>query len=165
MAAFELTFANTAIIVTLALGEPLHVVESRFAVEVRRSRLVYEVDAYDAEINRRYVTLRQSGIVLLFEEDRLRSVSLYIRPPEAAYAKFEGRVSLLPDDFFTAPSKDRFIQALLKSGFAIWPKAYPNAVDLVSADLRVRYSDNPNTDCHVGIDDGSMLRQRRNGGT
>jgi len=163
MASFDLTF-ESGTVAALVLEEALHVVEARLEVEIRRSRLVYEVGAYDAEIRRRYVSLRQSGIELLFEEDRLRKVALYVRPPKPAYAKFNGTISLLPDDFFKAPSRERFVEALRASGFAIWPKAYPYAVDLVSADLRVRYADNPNTHCHVGIDDGSMLRLGSNGG-
>lgn len=153
MSVLELSFGART--VSLELGEPLS------SVRPKLSGLPHDIGEFDAELERRYVTMAELGVDLLFQPDRLSCVFLHVKSPEGGYERFKGRVSLLPDDFFEHPGRDRLVAALQQAGFAIWPKPYPHAVDLVSAKLRVRYTDAPRG-CHITIDDGSLLRRNLN---
>lgn len=113
--------------------------------------------AVDAPLDTEYLLARGLGLELNFRAGALSAAFLFIDRREAEGGVFVGRCSLLPDDFFVAPTLERFIESLAARGMTRWPKPYPNAVDMVCDDLRVRWTDRASS-LHVLIDDGRRLR-------
>lgn len=135
---------------TLRLGMPIDEVKAEFA------DLNYD-QSLDEELGRSYLIFWSDGFDLMFQNDQLSSVFIYMTPNPAQRPAFSGELDYLPNGFFAAPNAQSFVGLLKLQGFQPSERRYPHATDMLNASSRLRYQEGP-TGLMVFFDDGDMIR-------
>lgn len=139
------------------LGDPIDLFARLGGVSPRYSRFNRSADEQTE-----HLVFEDLGIEMMFAPPLrgLRALWLHIRQEDATAASrpFAGAVSRLDADFWRAPTPDLFRSRLAAQGFEYVPHQSRFATDMLSDELRYRYTEAPHAE-NVVIDDGQMIRK------
>lgn len=114
----------------------------------------------DPGLNRTDIELPRDGIDLVFICDQLSSVYLYIDPVPPRTDRFNGRCNLLSDRFLAEPGAELFCSEMTAIGLVKSDRTFPNAMDFLNEQVRVRFERRRGKSLIV-FDDGSLVRGAR----
>jgi len=148
-------------IMQINLGVSGHMLTLELGLSVDQLRaaigpLAHE-ESTEPETATTYFLLKQYGIEIVARDGLFRCVFLYLSPQQSGGAAFMGTVDLLPAEFVAAPSEKGFQAALYALGFTRSARRFPNAVDMLTDQVRLRYEKSEHQ--HIVLfDDGALAR-------
>ncbi len=136
--------------IPLVLGEPLALVRSKF--DGRDIKC-----AEDPEIRRAYLTVLGEGVELVFEDDRLATIFLYLSGAPEECGRFGGTTDMIGREILDAQDSQPFETTMERLGFVPTKRSYPFAIDRLNDDLRIRLEQRPEKS-FILIDSGDGVR-------
>ncbi|MBI1494532.1 hypothetical protein [Halocynthiibacter styelae] len=111
----------------------------------------------DPEVDATCFELPDDGVEITAKNGVLSTVFLYLASSDDHKVNFKGSTNFLGRDFFETPSAHQFEQSLAQQGFARSSRQYPNAIDMLTEEIRLRY-ENRSDQQMVCFDDGTRIR-------
>lgn len=111
----------------------------------------------DPELDRIDFELLDDGISLVCKAQKLSTVFVHLTPEAPFAAPFAGTLDLVPDAFLDAPSQEAFQAVMEAQGYVRTVRQFPNAVDMVTDKVRLRYSDRHDVRM-ITFDRGDLVR-------
>lgn len=111
----------------------------------------------DVEMQRTYLRLIGEGVELVFQDNRLTTVFLYLTKGPENCGIFSGSTDTLDRQVLDTADERKFSDVLEAKGFGPSKRIYPFSVDLLNDEIRIRL-EKRSGECLVMVDDGSMIR-------